>query len=381
MKNRLLMIGVAMLSAVAAQSAPAQQSGIRSDNTAYGTTAAEFLLLHPTARGAALGNGLAALATDISAIYYNPAGLAQLDRPGIAASNMTYVADTRFNWVGFAVPFSGGSRAIGLSATSFGFGDQRVYTEDDPDGESGETYGVNEVAIGLTLAQRFSDRFSAGVTAKFVNDQLADVTGSAFAVDFGTNFHANVGGRALRAGFVIQNLGTTLEHSGQGLDAGVFRRPPQGVDTVAQEPAAARLRTKNWGLPVMFRVSLAYDLFSTSASRFSLMGEFNQPNNTEPGYNVGGEYSMGLGASGFRIAGRLGYTSAPDNNLDPTGDGSANPAAGFSSSASDDEGKEGFSLGGGLKYARRGFGFGFDYAYRHLGLLGSVNMITVSVNW
>jgi len=53
----------------------------RSDNTAYGTTAGEFLLLGAGARGAALGGAFAALSTDITALYYNPAGLAQLARP------------------------------------------------------------------------------------------------------------------------------------------------------------------------------------------------------------------------------------------------------------------------------------------------------------
>jgi hypothetical protein len=379
MRNRFLVLSaVAVLAGlVLAPEARAQAAAPRDDNTAYGTTAAEFLLIAPSARGAALGGGFAALTTDLSAVYFNPAGLAQLSQPGIAASNMTYVADTRYNWIAFAVPFSGGARAIGLSVSSFGFGDQREYTVDDPEGTSGEVYSVNQTAVGLTLAQQFSDRFSAGFTAKFINDQLGNTSGQAFAVDFGTNFHATVGGRALRAGFVIQNLGSNLEHSGQALDAGVIREPPENVDPQAQEPAPARLQSKGWGLPVLFRVSLSYDLFTTSASNLALMGEFSQPNNTEPGFNFGGEYALRLGGSGFQIAGRASYTYAPDNNLDAP----SQTVAGFASSV-DDEGLDGFAAGGGIRWQRgRGFGLSFDYAYRHLGLLGGVNMITVGLNW
>lgn len=381
MRKIILGIGAAVLvTGLAPGRVTAQQAAIREDNTAYGTTSAEFLLMSPSARGAALGASYAALATDVSAMYYNPAGLAQLPQIGIMGSSMRYVADTRLSWLGFGVPFAGGSRAFGVQVTSFGFSDQPVYTVDDPEGTSGEVYSVNETAVGLTYAQQFSDRFSAGVTAKFIDDALGKVSGRAFALDLGTNFHTMVGGRPLRASFVIQHLGTTLQHTGNAIDALVARTPPQDVGESAQELQPARLQTKSWSLPVMFRVGLSYDVFSTSMNRFTLMGEFSQPNNTDPGYNVGGEYNLKVGQSGFALAGRLGYTSAPDNNLDAPGAGDPN-FAGFASSV--DGGSDGLSAGGGLRWQRnpRGFGLGFDYAYRNLGLLGGVNMVSVSLDW
>ena len=381
MRKIILGIGAAVLvTGLAPGRATAQQATIRQDNTAYGTTSAEFLLMSPSARGAALGASYAALATDVSAMYYNPAGLAQLPQIGIMGSSMRYVADTRLAWLGFAVPFGGGSKAFGVQVTSFGFSDQPVYTVDDPEGTSGEVYSVNETAVGLTYAQQFSDRFSAGITAKFIDDALGKVSGRAFALDFGTNFHTMVGGRPLRTSFVIQHLGTSLGHTGNAIDALVRRTPPQDVGQSAQELQPARLQTKSWSLPVMFRVGLSYDVFSTSMNRLTLMGEFSQPNNTDPGYNFGGEYNVKVGRSGFALAGRLGYTSAPDNNLDAPGAGEPN-YAGFDSSVGG--GSDGLSAGGGLRWQRNphGFGLGFDYAYRNLGLLGGVNMVSVSLDW
>ena len=67
---------------------------IEGDNTAYGTTAAEFLLLPATARGAALGGAFAALSNDLGSMHYNPAGLALIERPGVMATTMSYVAGT-----------------------------------------------------------------------------------------------------------------------------------------------------------------------------------------------------------------------------------------------------------------------------------------------
>ena len=387
MRNRSLLYGAMLLAAVctplsqvAAQNQPTcGQTGacpqIKSDNTAYGTTAAEFLLLAPTARGAALGGSFAALTTDLSAVYYNPAGLSQMDRPSVMASTMNYVASTRYAFAAVGFPFSGGARAVAISVANFGFSDQPVYTVADPNGTSGQVYSVSETAIGLTLSQQFSDRFSAGISGKFISDQLGDVSGSAFAVDFGTSFHAMVNGRPLRASFVIQNLGTTISHNGIPLDVQVLRT---AADTVPQEPASASLKTKDWGLPIMFRVGVAYDLFQTSAGRFSLMGEFTQPNNSNPGFNFGGEYAVGLGSSGFSLAGRVGMTYWPDENV--TADSSAATGAGFVSGLKNQTIR--WSAGGGLHYGRSAsFGLGVDYAYRSMGLLGGVNMFTIGLNW
>lgn len=382
MRNRSVLIALGLL--VASSGAARAQGVIRqieSDNTAYGTTAAEFLLMPAAARGAALGGGFAAIATDVSAVYYNPAGLSLMPRPGLLASQMNYVADTRFSWLAIGLPFGGGSRAVGISITNFGFSDQRVYTVEDPQGESGEVYSVSQTAIGLTYSQQFSDRFSAGLTAKLINDRLGDVVGRGFAVDFGTSFRASVGGRPIRAAFVIQNLGSNIRHDGSALDVLVNREPPLDQQDVPQEPARGRLSTKDWPLPVTFRVSMAYDLFTTQSSRFSMLGEFTQPNNSEPGVNFAGEYTMNLGTSGFQLSGRLGWTSQPDNNLDPAGPNDPD-YAGFNTAVGG-EGSDGLSAGGGLRWQRdpRGIGVSFDYAYRHLGILGSVNLITIGLSW
>ena len=66
---------------LAAQNDTGQPTG-QEDNTAYGTTSAEFLLLGAGARGAALGGSFAAIASDISALYYNPAGAALIGYAG-----------------------------------------------------------------------------------------------------------------------------------------------------------------------------------------------------------------------------------------------------------------------------------------------------------
>jgi hypothetical protein len=365
-------IVAAVLGVLGTVPAVAQESR---DNTAYGGSSAEFLLLGAGARGAALGGAYAALANDVEALYWNPAGVALMDRPGVTVASYTYLADTRYNWAGLAFPMGGGVRTIGLQAGTFGFSDQPVYTLDNPEGD-GSTYSVSQTFVGLSYAQNFSDRFSAGLTGKLISDRLGATSGTAFAVDFGTNFHAMVGPRPIRASFVIQNLGTNLKHEGSGLDVAIIRQPPQGQENIPQEGQPAIYKTKDWVLPVTFRLGLAFDAFTMASSRVTVLGEFTQPNTAKPAWSGGLEWALNLGTTGFGLMARGSYTYKTDNSLTPDA-----AAAGFTSQLS--QGSEGLAAGGGLAYKVPGGGFGMavDYAYRSLGILGATHFYGVSLNW
>jgi len=376
MTFRLTRVLGTLMGLAALSTAPARAQVQNQDNTAYGGTSGEFLLLGAGARGAALGGAYAALATDVTALYYNPAGLAQMSRPSLMVSTYSYVAQTRYSWVGLALPLGGGARAIGLSGGSFGFSDQPVYTLDDPDG-NGQTYGVSETYLAGTYSQNFSDRFSAGFTAKLISDKLGSTQATGIAFDFGTNFHAMLGDRPIRAAFVILNLGTNLRHDGSGLEAAVPRVPPLGTQDIPQELQPARLQASSWGLPVMFRVSVSFDVMTQGQNRVTVLSEFTQPTNTKPGAGAGLEFATtNVGNSGFSLAARGSYTIQPDNNVDP------GTGAGFTTTQSTSTfSSDGLALGGGIAYGRGTWKIGFDYAYRNLGVLGGTNFLSFSLGW
>jgi len=377
MTNRLTRVLGTLMGLAALSTAPAWAQVQNQDNTAYGGTSGEFLLLGAGARGAALGGAYAALATDVTALYYNPAGLAQMARPSLMVSTYSYVAQTRYSWVGLALPLGGGARAVGISGGSFGFSEQPVYTLDDPDG-NGQTYGVSETFLAATYSQNFSDRFAAGFTAKLISDKLGSTQATGIAFDFGTNFHAMLGERPIRAAFVILNLGTNLRADGSGLEVAVPRVPPLGTQDIPQENQPARLRASSWGLPVMFRVGVSFDVVTQGQNRLTLLSEFTQPTNTKPGAGAGLEFAASnLGNSGFSLAARGSYTVQPDNNVTPDA-----TAAGFTSSQSTSTfSSDGLALGGGIAYGRGTWKIGFDYAYRNLGPLGGTNFLSFSLGW
>jgi len=370
---RNLALVAALLGGLPALSVAQTDDQINQDNTGYGTTAAEFLLFGAGARGTALGTAYAAIANDVSALYYNPAGIALMPRAGAMVGTYDYVAETRYSWGGIAFPFGGGSRSVGIQVGTFGFRDQPVYTAEQPDG-TGSVYSVSQTVAGLTFAQNFSDRFSAGITAKGVFDNLGEASGSAFAVDFGTNFHAQLSGHPIRFSFVVSNLGTNLSYSGSALETDAPRDSIPGEAPVAENPQPAEFRTKDFPLPTIFRVGLAYDLIAGDNNRLTLLSDFNQPNNNAAGFSAGGEWmSQRLGGSAFGFALRGSYSYAAANNLDPV-----DPAT---TALSDEENLQGLALGGGLNYGTGNFNVGFDYAWKYLGVLGATNFFSVSFGW
>lgn len=347
---------------------------INQDNTPYGTTSAEFLLLGAGARGTALGGAFAAIATDASAIYYNPAGAALMTRPGVMLSTYSYVADTRYNWGGVTFPFGGGSSALGVQIGTFGFKDQPVYTVADPNNTAGQVYSVGETFVGLTLAQNFSDRFSAGITAKGIFDNLGDASGNAYAIDFGTNFHSMLSGHPIRFSFVLSNLGTNLSYTGRALRVDVPRNPLPGEQEVPTLGQPGELRTKGFPLPTTFRVGLAYDLMGGERSHLTVLSDFNQATNNKAGFVVGSEYMLNrIGDTGFGAALRGSYSYQPANNIPLSGN--------IESSLTDEENLQGLAFGGGLNYNSGNLNLGFDYAWKYMGVLGSTNFFTFTVGW
>jgi hypothetical protein len=339
------------------------------NNTPYGGRAATWLLLPGDARGAALGGSYAALANGADAMFWNPAGLPLSDQTQAALSYTPYLAGTHHLWAGFSTPLRGGEWALGVSITSFGFSDQPVYTEDQQTG-TGDTYSVAETAIGATLGMQLSDKFSVGFTGKFLSDQLGQTTATGFAVDFGTNYHAKLGGKPIRASFTIVDYGTALTYGGAALNASV---PPQtGGQGVEDQPAA--LRSSPSDLPTQFHVGLAYDLMTAQSNRLTVSSEFWQPSDASPGFGLAAEYALNL--SGVQAALRGSYSYFKDNTQDPS---SSFQTSAFKSTISN--GLDGVALGGGLQTKAFGASFGVDYAYRNLGVLSGVNMFTVHFGW
>lgn len=369
---------VALILAVGLAGSSAAQIKIEDDNSGVGTTSAEFLMLGAGARGMAVGSGFAAIVRDVESVYYNPAGLPLMEGPEAGLTVMPYFADTDYLWAGLALPLANGEWGLGFSVQNFGFEDAVLTTAEDPFGDEGLRYDVSETAVGLSIAHAFIDRFTGGVTLKYVSSSLGKTRASAFAVDVGTNFHTEWNNRPIAMSFVIQNLGTPMQHQGPGLQQTAI---PETDDPTAPQapldPYAVQFMSAEWSLPVVFRVGVAYDVISSDANRLSLIGQFNEPNGNDASVGFGGEYEWSPANLPLSAALRGSYDYQPDNDFDGEGAEVLDAAIDAENSASMD----GLTIGAGLEYSLGDLRGGFDYAWRNFGVLGSRNVFTLSVGW
>jgi hypothetical protein len=360
---------VAALSPLVAAAGRASGQGITGevDNIGYGTRAAEFLLLPVGARATALGQAYSSLADDAVALYWNPSGIGLSGQPSIHLSYLDYLVGTSYTWAGVAVPLGTGEWVVGAQVGAFSFGEQPVYTVEQPDG-TGSTYSNSMTVIGLSVAYNVNVNFSVGATAKLVSERFAQTEGQTGAADVGVNYHTAVAGRPFRASLALLNLGGEIQPTGSDLSASVPEQNPNVPERLDQ----AQLATQPFPLPVLFKIGLGYDVLARPTGRLLVAGEVWQPQQNNTTAAFGAEYTFTpTGATGFSLALRGGWTYEPDRSF-------STDAGNF-----DDEGTDGLTFGGGVGYrtSETGFAIQVDYAYRNLGLLGSANQFSFTVRW
>ncbi|MFA6455353.1 MAG: hypothetical protein WCW40_00925, partial [Bacteroidota bacterium] len=116
-----------------------------------GTSAMNFLKIGVGARGIAMGSSQVASVNDATALYWNPAGMANLTANQIFLSNNNWIADLNHNFIAAAVP-AGDFGIVGVSVSYLSMGDIKVTNWDNTYG-TGETFTANSAAIGFGWAR------------------------------------------------------------------------------------------------------------------------------------------------------------------------------------------------------------------------------------
>ena len=179
-----------------------------------GTSAATFLEIGVGARAMAMGGAYAAVANDVSALYWNPAGIAWVDGVQIELMHNEWIANTNFDFAGIVIPLSFIQSTIGFSFISLDYGSDIVRTVDRPEG-TGEMFSASDVAVSISIASALTNRFAFGLSGKYVNQKIWNETGSAMALDFGVFYNTMLEG--LRLGASMSNFGNEIQLSGRNL--------------------------------------------------------------------------------------------------------------------------------------------------------------------
>jgi hypothetical protein len=280
-----------------------QTSLFAGDFSKVGTTAAQFLKIGVGARAMGLGGSFTALANDVSALYWNPAGITNFNGFSLAVTHTEWFADISHDFAGVVYPLSS-SDVIALNVVALNTGEQEVTTVTQPEG-TGIYYSVSDLAIGVSYARALTDRFSVGITVKYIQQNLYNESANTFAVDLGT---------FLRTGF--HNLVIAMNMSNFGGNMQLEGRDLITITDINNQVSGnystdASLKTEPWPLPLIFRVGIAMDLvggedpvIASEQNRFTLAVDGVHPNDNTEKVNVGGEYAwneMVFARAGYRI--------------------------------------------------------------------------------
>ena len=218
-----------------------------------GTTAAPFLKIGVGARALGMGEAYTTLAEDITGIYWNPAGLANIDKIQVLLNHYDYIADLYYNFGAVALPIEGFG-TMGAFIGFLGMPDIERTTIQFPNG-TGERVTANSFVIGLSYARPLTDRFSFGGNVKYIRETIWHSTAEGFAFDVGVfyrTFFKNV-----KIGMSITNFGTEMRMQGRDM---LIQHDINPDFAGNNENIGGHLDTDGFPLPILFRVGISANL-------------------------------------------------------------------------------------------------------------------------
>ncbi len=281
-----------------------------------GTCGANFLQIGVAPRAAAMGDAYLAVVDDVTAVYYNPGALARVQDRQFFASHVAWPADIAFEYATLAGPLFGGTAAGHFSILHTDRMD--ITTPFDHLG-TGETFGVLNWAGGIAYSTFFTDKFSFGLSLKWVQMYLEDEESHGWAADVGSYY--DTGYHSLRIAMSITNFGPDM--------------------TFIEEAFA---------LPMDFKIGAAVDVLNRPSHRLTLAVQGSHPSDNEERRNVGLEYCWQNMATL-----RGGYKFQYD--------------------------EETYAFGGGFHHRIASFGLGVDYAYCPFRNLGDAHRFSLGLTF
>jgi len=296
-----------------------------------GTSVFSFLKIGVGARSSGMGNSGVNLARDASALYWNPAAAAQIGQTNLTVSHMRWLVDIQYNYFGYIHKLNK-NIYLGLSTGALYTDPMEVTTVYYPYG-SGEYFNFGDLFLGLTFSQRMTDRFSYGVTVKYVEETLADLDMKSAMVDLGTFYWT--GFKTLRFCVSLVNFGP------QSRPEGTYLKP-------LQEGGIEQAKYTLFSPPTEFRIGAAMDVLDFDQTKTLFSCQLNHPVDNKENFVMGLEQNVADIL--FLRAGWLG-----------------------------DQKERSYTAGIGLDIPMGTLRFTADYAWSDFGVLGDVQRIQMSM--
>lgn len=304
-------------------------------------TGFKFLSVSTDARVAGMGDAVTSLHGSSTAMLYNPAGMADLDRyMEISFGQTNWIADINYIHATAAFnPFADYYGVFGVSivAVDYGAFQGTVRADNEKGYLDVGSYYPSALAFGIGYARSLSEKFAIGANVKFVRQSITDYgkiginsTGGYKEKKFETDVFAFDFGLIYRTGYKSLNLGMSIRNFSEEL----------------------KYEEEGFQLPLTFRIGAsinAMDFLDMDQSTHSFLVSVDavNPRDFSEQLTVGGEYTF---QNTFSL--RAGYTFPTDES--------------------------GITVGVGL--AKQEIGdmiIGVDYAYTDFGIFDNVHRFSI----
>src|SRR5678815_570057 len=196
-----------------------------------GTAGFLSLRLGAGARAAGMGDAQVALAEDATATYWNPAGLASVERTQFTLMHDEWISTVRMETASIAHRTTAGTFGLHFSGMYLDEIPRYEIASSDPTGN----FNVFEIATTLAYGRTLVKDWDVGLGIKGLYSKLDDTSASGWAVDAGVRYHTRVPG-LIFAG-AAQNLGPKISFISEE-----FLLPATGRVGASYERAVPQLR-------------------------------------------------------------------------------------------------------------------------------------------
>lgn len=167
-----------------------------------GTNEAAFLKIDAATRPAAMGGAFVGVADDVNSVFWNPAGLTQMEKCEFSAMYNVWFADIKYTSGAYSQPV-GNNAAVGISV---------IYLQSEIERRSGDTedpdslFNAYSFAVGLSGSyDLIPEVFSLGATVKAFGEDFDVADSSGTAADLGCLISMGT----LSLGASVQNIKIT----------------------------------------------------------------------------------------------------------------------------------------------------------------------------
>ncbi|MBN1384349.1 MAG: PorV/PorQ family protein [Elusimicrobia bacterium] len=179
-------------------------SGI-ADAKSAGTAGANFLTIGIGARPMAMAGAFTGLADDVNSIFWNPAGLALLDRNEATLMHDEMGEGIRYEFLGYAHPFPELNGTLAGSISYLNISEIQGYSSG---GVKTDEIKANDYSMSMAYSREIIPKLSGGINLKYIRERLEDENASTQAVDLGLLYLSPWG---VGLGLSMQNIGPGLE--------------------------------------------------------------------------------------------------------------------------------------------------------------------------